>query len=164
MTESDSGTSVQPNEGETKMVTKTYTKAAVLGLVLSLGAVGASAQETAPTFEFSAGLQDAFGDLNASNQALKAEVEAALAGATIEEAEAIVASYADEVQALRDAEAELRELGAAEMQEAGVSVLERGPRQAPDEADVDDETAEAARDAGPEPHDGRPGGDRGNRG
>jgi hypothetical protein len=129
-----------------------------------LGAVGASAQDTAPAFEFSAGLQDAFGDLNASNQALKAEVEAALAGATVEEAEAIVASYADEVQALRDAEAELRELGAAEMQEAGVTVLERGPRQIPDEADADDETTEAARDASPEPHDGRPGGDRGNRG
>lgn len=104
------------------MSKKTSFAAAFAGLFILSVPVSAVAQETETSFTFSDTLQTSFDTLAASRHAFVSGVEAALDGLTGDDRRDVMEANADEARALQDAERELRDLGAAEMEAAGTEL------------------------------------------
>jgi len=110
------------------MSKKTSFAAVFAGLFILSVPATAVAQDTEAGFTFSDALQTSFDTLSASSDAFRSGVEAALDGLTGDDRRDVMEANADEARALRDAERELRDMGVAEMEAAGieVAVLEGG--------------------------------------
>lgn len=104
------------------MSKKSSLAAAFAGIFILSIPVAAVAQEAETSFAFSDTLQASFEALRASSVSFRSGMEAALDGLTGDDRRDVMDTYADDARALQDAERELRDMGVAEMEAAGIDV------------------------------------------
>ncbi|MGJ8570223.1 MAG: hypothetical protein ACSHXI_05915 [Hoeflea sp.] len=104
------------------MLKKNILANALAGLFILSIPVGAVAQEAETGFTFSETFQASFDAFTASRDAFLSGMETALDGLTGDDRRDVLEANADDALALQDAERELRDMGAAEMEAAGFDV------------------------------------------
>lgn len=135
------------------MFKNVYVVAAIAGFAFMSTAALAHAQDTTTPFVFSTALQTSFDAMEDAKASLRAKIDAAIEGLSRDEAQTVLATYADEVTALRDAERALRDEGVVEMEAAGVDLPERTKRD--QDRDQDRDQADGRPERGGEGGQGR---------